>query len=588
MDTNFTESCSIKSEIILTETFCENSEDCGNEELKTEPVDYKELLKCKEEDDPAEHMDTCAAPIQQCSSNERNFTTEKDSPQGYSKTTENIQYFCEYCNFRTHLETFIKKHLKIHKEVDDTYITKESNFKTPQRFSLAPHVKTLRSDEYICNKCNFTTLNKVSLRRHMTIHTGEEYKCKECDYKTLRKYDLKEHVKIHTRDEYKCKECDYKTVWKGSLKGHVKIHTGEEHKCKECDYKTVRKYSLNEHVKIHTGEEYKCKECDYKTVWKGRLNEHVKIHTCGKHKCNECDYKTMEKRSLNEHVKIHTGEEYKCRECDYKTVWKRCLKEHVKIHTGEKHKCNECDFKTVWKRCLKEHVRIHTGEKHKCNECDYKTIKWKNAMVTKIDVVQRHKASQSQREILLECLKKKPELLSGLFNYDFTHKDSVREWSDIAAILNSIPGTKKIKDGERYLLFCGYNFSVNKIFDLKRSRRMLKIKVIVVQLTVVRILTPVENNVLEIIKVSMEGDNIAETSMEFVCGDVNTQVPIVVVLNGDENTENSQIEKFVISEDVEFSASTTTISKCCKQKIPTRKAQLINSAVAVSTYEMEL
>ncbi|KAF5280779.1 hypothetical protein FQA39_LY18003 [Lamprigera yunnana] len=363
MDINSTESCTIKSEIILTETFCGSYEDCGNEELKKEPVDYKELIKCKEEDDPAEHMDTSAAPVQKCSGI-------------HLKTIKNVEYVCKQCNFKTHLECFIKKHLKVHKGVDNTYITKERNFKTPQSFSTAPHVKTSRSDEYICNECNYKTSAKHSLKEHVKIHTGEEYKCNECDYKTVWKQSVKEHVKIHTGEEYKCKEYDYKTVWKQSVKEHVKIHTGEEYKCNECDYKTVRKSRLKEHVKIHTGEEYKCKDCDYKTVWKQSVKEHVKIHTGEEYKCKECDYKTVWKQSVKKHLKIHTGEEYKCKECDYKTVWQQSLKEHVKIHTGDEYKCEECDYKTVWKKLLKQHVIIHKGV-YTCNKCDYKTV-WKS------------------------------------------------------------------------------------------------------------------------------------------------------------------------------------------------------------------
>ncbi|KAF5279456.1 hypothetical protein FQA39_LY05566 [Lamprigera yunnana] len=446
MDINSTESCTIKSEIILTETFCGNYEDCGNEELKTEPVDYKELFMCKGEDDPAEHMDTSTAPIQQCSGNECNFTTiekdslqghlkttkyiiyfycgneelktepvdykelfmckgeddpaehmdtstapiqqcsgnecnfttiEKDSLQGHLKTTKYIIYFCKYCNFKAHLECFIKKHLKIHKGIDDTYITKDSNFKTPQSFSSATRVKKSRSaDEYICNECNFTTLNTNSLRRHMTIHIGDEYKCEGCDYKTVWKDCLKEHVKTHTGDEYKCRECDYKTAWKGNLKTHIKIHTGDEYKCKQCDYKTVRESSLKEHVRIHTGEVYKCQDCDYKTLQRYRLKEHVKIHTGEEYKCKECDYKALQKYRLKEHVRIHTGEAYKCKDCDYKTFQKYRLNEHVQIHTGEEYKCKNCDYKTVHKKRLKGHVKIHRGEEYKCKECDYKTA-WK-------------------------------------------------------------------------------------------------------------------------------------------------------------------------------------------------------------------
>ncbi|KAF5290838.1 hypothetical protein FQA39_LY14600 [Lamprigera yunnana] len=368
MDVDSIESCAIKSEVIITETFsfCEQYRDCGDKDLKTEPVDYEECFKCKEEDISVEQTDVHAAPMQQFSCNECDFLTmEKDSLIENLQITKNAQYSCNECNFTTQLQRSVKKH----------FGNEECSFQTPQ-------CKTPKSGvKYICNECNYTTLIKSYLKAHVKIHKGAEYKCRECDYETVRKNRLKEHVKIHTGEEYKCKECDYKTVWQNCLKTHVKIHRGAEHKCKECDYKTVRKDRLKEHVKIHRGEEHKCKECDYKTVRKDHLKEHVKIHTGGgvKYKCKECDYKTIRKDNLKKHIKIHTGNKYECKECDYKTAWQRSLKEHVKIHTGDEYKCKECDYKTVRKYYLKEHVKIHKGEEYKCKECDYKTM-WQSCL----------------------------------------------------------------------------------------------------------------------------------------------------------------------------------------------------------------
>ncbi|KAF5279037.1 hypothetical protein FQA39_LY05715 [Lamprigera yunnana] len=366
MDLHSVVSSEIKSEVVLTQTFsfCGKYEDCGGQELKTEPEDYEESCKCKEYN-AVEYMDADAGPI--CNCNECNFTTmERDSLKEHLKINNNVQYSCEKCNFKTQLECSKKEHLRIHNHVDDKHI-EECNFKTPQ-------LKTPNVNVYICNECNYTTLKKNYLREHVKIHTGHEYKCKECNYKTVWKICLKEHVKIHTGHEYKYKECDYKTAWENNLKQPVKIHAGVEYMCKECDYKTVQKRNLNQHVKIHTGVEYKCKDCDYKTMQKRNLNQHVKIHTGVKYMCKECDYETVWKGLLMQHVKIHTGTEHKCKECGYKTARKNQLKAHIRIHTGDEHKCKECDYKTVWKGLLTQHVKIHTGEVYNCKECDYKTV----------------------------------------------------------------------------------------------------------------------------------------------------------------------------------------------------------------------
>ncbi|KAF5289422.1 hypothetical protein FQA39_LY15111 [Lamprigera yunnana] len=176
---DFIESCAIKSEVILTETFsfCGKYEDCGSKELKPEPVDYEELLKPKEENDLVKYMDTYAAPMQQDFCSDSNFITiAENSPIDPLKVIKIIKYSCKKCNFTTQLEYSIKKHVQIHK-----------------------------STVYSCEKCEYSTRRKSHFTAHSKTHTGAEYKCKKCDYKTVRKSDLMRHVKIHVGDEYKCK-----------------------------------------------------------------------------------------------------------------------------------------------------------------------------------------------------------------------------------------------------------------------------------------------------------------------------------------------------------------------------------------------
>ncbi|KAF5290482.1 hypothetical protein FQA39_LY03586 [Lamprigera yunnana] len=139
MDVDSIESCAIKSEVNLTETFsfCGQYGDYGDKELKTELVEYEESFKCKEEDIFVEQTGMCAAPVQQFSCNECDFMTmEKDSLVEHLKITKNVKYSC--C-------------------------------------------------KYECTKCDYKTVWQKSLKEHVKIHTGDKYECKECDYKTMAK-----------------------------------------------------------------------------------------------------------------------------------------------------------------------------------------------------------------------------------------------------------------------------------------------------------------------------------------------------------------------------------------------------------------
>jgi hypothetical protein len=71
--------------------------------------------------------------------------------------------------------------------------------------------------------------------------------------------------------------------------------------------------------------------------------------------------------------------------------------------------------------------------------------------------IQRHqkgggggaKASEKQKQMLLEGMKLRPELLSGKFSNAFTHQTAMDQWKEIANILNSIPGASKDWKGWR-------------------------------------------------------------------------------------------------------------------------------------------
>ncbi|CAH1111715.1 unnamed protein product [Psylliodes chrysocephalus] len=51
--------------------------------------------------------------------------------------------------------------------------------------------------------------------------------------------------------------------------------------------------------------------------------------------------------------------------------------------------------------------------------------------------------SQQQKQQLTEMVTKDKQLLSGKFSNNFTMKDSVEKWENIALALNSMPGANK-------------------------------------------------------------------------------------------------------------------------------------------------
>lgn len=51
--------------------------------------------------------------------------------------------------------------------------------------------------------------------------------------------------------------------------------------------------------------------------------------------------------------------------------------------------------------------------------------------------------SKIQKEKLIECLKKDPQLISGKFSKSFSFKDARNRWTIIANTLNALPSCSK-------------------------------------------------------------------------------------------------------------------------------------------------
>lgn len=58
-------------------------------------------------------------------------------------------------------------------------------------------------------------------------------------------------------------------------------------------------------------------------------------------------------------------------------------------------------------------------------------------------------ATEKQKQLLVEFIKKKPQLITGKQTHSYTAKDAANDWKEITSILNSNPGATKDWKGWR-------------------------------------------------------------------------------------------------------------------------------------------
>lgn len=169
------------------------------------------------------------------------------------------------CNVCAKTFTFshpLKKHMQIHKDIDENYIDK--------RFQ--------------CKHCNRYLRDKFGLISHIRLHTGERpFKCEHCTMDFRERSHLNLHLKSKHEHRFQCDICCSLFSTRITYKKHLKLH--KQFECIVC-HKTfatlnsVRKHCMN----LHSDEQQiECKICFKFFACKEYLKNHLK-----KHKQNIC------------------------------------------------------------------------------------------------------------------------------------------------------------------------------------------------------------------------------------------------------------------------------------------------------------
>ena len=277
--------------------------------------------------------------------------------------------------------------------------------KIVQVSNASPNVpKRTETKRFVCEYCNYATENNSYLRQHIRRHTGEKpYACdfEGCSFRFVCKSDLKEHKYSHApgTKPFPCDVagCPFRGTKMKHLKQHmngVNGHPTEINKPYACDFEgcsfrsSSKSYLAVHGRKVHALGETKlvCKYCGV-YVNKGVLKNHIMRHI-GDKPYNACDFKgclyqSVSKDDLTKHKFIMHAPDTKhhvCQHCGHATQCARTLREHLKRHTCE----NVCDYKDCQYRCastggLKSHKYLmHMGKPFSCDLCSFRTAEQGN------------------------------------------------------------------------------------------------------------------------------------------------------------------------------------------------------------------
>lgn len=314
---------------------------------------------------------------------------------GIKGSTPNIRRKVQCFICKEHVNTLLKKHMRIHFPTGD-YTCPGCDSKFRLFSSLKTHMKRRcydyiqqqvdpeRSDEarnlYKCDECQKAFRYKVSLDKHKVTHN--ELYCSVCRRVLRDAAMLARHKVSHTL--YQCTRCEKSFPHFLPLQRHFEnVHKViRPFECNICKKTLPRLRVLILHEWTHTGHlPFQCTQCSFRFRSDSELFHHQRVHTKEKpYLCPECGKTFSQKNNLLRHLKLIHGElrnvkRHSCSQCDKSFKEKGALIKHQRSkHLGElfRHPCTYCG-KMVAANTLKRHKLMHTGERpFKCTvpDCD--------------------------------------------------------------------------------------------------------------------------------------------------------------------------------------------------------------------------
>lgn len=176
--------------------------------------------------------------------------------------------------------------------------------------------KTSREINFYCDRCEFKTFSKMNIKRHLTtIHLGiKAFACKFCpDKKYTSKITLDQHMitKHDQETEFFCQCCKRKFPTMSFLRSHLKST------CSGSPGNSLRERGdPNEYREAIDDSRYKCKLCGLIFDGKGKIAQHYAQRHKHSNACNLCSATFNSYSNLKKHIQILHNKIHKCT-CSY-------------------------------------------------------------------------------------------------------------------------------------------------------------------------------------------------------------------------------------------------------------------------------
>ena len=290
-------------------TLPEQSLSHAAEHFKAECVDSKIKTEVKSEDvEFVSNVDSC--PL----IGER-FTSSQDIKQeaGFHEQDNEMmdslscsKSILEGCTNTNEVQTLPDERM-----ITNNHVYSQCSYEFTSKSKCEQYLKTHSENlQFHCDSCQFKTKHLSTLHSHKKTHQGSyDHRCNQCDEKFVSETDLLRHL----QNRY---SCDFKTKIYGNIPTHkhsmgkTQGHTRFYYWCEQCDAKFVFKSDLMRHLRTHCDEkQFECDSCDFKSKYLSNLYTHKKRHNGNYDQyCQKCDAKFLFPYALRCHMRTHSDE----------------------------------------------------------------------------------------------------------------------------------------------------------------------------------------------------------------------------------------------------------------------------------------
>ena len=209
-------------------------------------------------------------------------------------------------------------------------------------------------ENFLCEECGKDFRIHDVFKKHLKIHKGIENLCDQCEHKSTKTQYINTHKKVkHEVSKHCCDQCRAQFNKKQSLIAHKKSVHG---KCELCDKQLVDHHQLNKHTESIHGESIMVYYCYLDILDNQVILEEINKNVTEAENLDDMEVQkvinlkiTTVKNEITKNVtdvkeKLHRlaklcGE---CDQCEYKSTKTQYINTHKKVkHEALKHCCDQ-------------------------------------------------------------------------------------------------------------------------------------------------------------------------------------------------------------------------------------------------------